>query len=123
MSVQAFRDAVEAGDHAAMVAALSEQAVLHSPVTFKPFEGRDAVAGLFAILLEVFEDFRYTDEFDAEGKVARVFRTRVGDRELEGVDLFRTGADGRIEELTVFVRPASGLMALGEAVGAKLAAA
>ena len=123
MSVQAFRAAVEAGDHAGMVAALAPDAVLRSPVTFKPFEGREAVAGLFAILLEVFEDFRYTDEFEAEGKLALVFGARVGDREVEGVDLFRLDAEGRIAELTVFVRPASGLMALGEAVGAKLAAA
>ena len=123
MSIQAFRTAVEAGDHDAMVAALAPDAVLRSPVTFKPFEGRDAVAGLFEILLEVFEDFHYTDEFEADGKVALVFRTRIGDREAEGVDLFRLDAEGRIAELTVFVRPASGLMALGEAVGAKLASA
>ena len=77
----AFRAAVESGDHAGMVAALAPDAVLRSPVSFKPFEGREAVAGLFAILLETFEDFRYTDEFEADGKAALVFRARVGDRD------------------------------------------
>jgi hypothetical protein len=75
---------------------------------------------VFEILLEVFEDFHYTDEFEAEGKAALIFQARVGDRELEGLDLFRLDGEGRIAELTVMVRPLSGLTALGEAVGARL---
>ena len=117
-----FRAAVQSGDHAGMVAALAPDPVLRSPVSFKPFEGREAVSRLFEILLEVFEDFRYTDEFEADGKAALIFRTRVGDRDVEGLDLFRFDADGRIRELTVMVRPASAVMALGEAVGARLGA-
>jgi hypothetical protein len=119
----AFRAAAETGDHAAMVATLAPGAVLRSPVSFKPFEGREAVSRLFAILLETFEDFRYTDEFEADGKAALVFTARVGDRELEGLDLFRFDADGQVAELTVMVRPLSAAIALAEAVGPKLAAA
>ena len=118
-----FRAAVESGDHAGMVAALAPDPVLNSPVSFKPFEGTEAISTLFAALLAVFEDFHYTDEFEADGKAALIFRTRVGDRDVEGLDLFRFAADGRIEELTVMVRPASAVMALGEAVGARLGAA
>jgi hypothetical protein len=119
----AFRTAVEARDHEAMAAAFAPDGILHSPVTFKPFEGRDAVAKLFAILMETFEDFRYTDEFEAEGKTALIFEARVGDRQVQGLDLFRFGPDGQIEELTVMVRPLSAAIALAEAVGPKLAAA
>jgi SnoaL-like domain len=118
-----FRAAVEAGDHAAMAAAFAPDAVLRSPVTFKPFEGREAISRLLAILLETFEDFRYTDEFEAEGKAALVFSARVGDRELEGLDLIRFDGQGQIAELTVMVRPLSAVIALAEAVGPKLAAA
>jgi hypothetical protein len=106
-----------------MVAAMAPDAVLRSPVTFKPFEGRDAVAKLFSILLETFEDFRYTDEFEADGKGALVFQARIGDREVEGLDLFRFDDEGRIADLTVMVRPLSAAIALAEAVGPKLAAA
>ena len=118
-----FRAAVEAGDHAGMVAAFAPDALLRSPVSFKPFEGREAISQLLAILLETFEDFRYTDEFEADGKAALVFRARVGDRELEGLDLIRFDEDGQIAELTVMVRPLSAVIALAEAVGPKLAAA
>ncbi len=119
----AFRQAVEDGDHADMVAAFAPDGILRSPVSFKPFEGREAVSKLFAILLETFEDFRYTDEFESDGSAALVFRARVGDREVEGLDLLRFGEDGRISELTVMVRPLSAAIALAEAVGPKLAAA
>jgi hypothetical protein len=118
-----FRAAIEAGDHAGMVAAFAPDAVLRSPVSFKPFEGREAISQLLAILLETFEDFRYTDEFEGEGKAALVFSARVGDRQLEGLDLFRFGPEGEIAELTVMVRPLSAVIALAEAVGPKLAAA
>ena len=123
MSHAAFRAAVEARDPAAMTAAMAPDAVLNSPVSFKPFEGREAVSRLFEILMETFEDFRDTDEFEADGTAALVFRARVGDRELEGLDLFRFDADGLVTELTVMVRPLSATIALAEAVGPKLAAA
>jgi len=119
----AFRTAVEAGDPAGMAAAFAPDAVLRSPVSFKPFEGREAIAQLLSILVETFEGFHYTDEFEADGKAALVFRARIGDRELEGLDLFRFAADGQIAELTVMIRPLSAVIALAEAVGPKLAAA
>jgi SnoaL-like protein len=120
----AFRAAVEAADHAAMVDALADDIRLHSPVAFRPFEGRDAVSQLFAALLETFEDFRYTDELRGDDGVhALIFRARVGDKQVEGLDLLRLDDEGKIYDFTVMVRPASGLMALAEAIGPKVAGA
>ena len=118
-----FRVAVEAQDHAGMLAALSPDVVLHSPVTFRPFEGRDAVGHVLAAVMRVFEDFRYTDELAGPGVTALVFRARVGDREAEGIDLVREGADGLIDDFTVLVRPLSALQALAEAMARELGAA
>jgi hypothetical protein len=118
-----FRDAIERGDLDGMVATLADDVVLHSPVSFKPFEGRDAVAQLFGILVRIFEDFRYTDDLPGEDVHAMIFRARIGDREVEGLDLIRPGPDGRIVDFTVMVRPLTGVVALAEAVGPQLAAA
>ena len=119
-----FRRAVEANSLDEMMAAFAEDAVLHSPITFHPFEGRPAIRQLLGILLEVFEDFRYTEELEAkDGTRALVFRARVGDRDLEGLDLLRFDADGRIRDFTVMVRPRSALESLLGAVGSRLAAA
>jgi len=41
-----FRDAVEAQDIEAAIALLAEDVVFRSPVVFKPYHGREAVAPL-----------------------------------------------------------------------------
>ena len=122
MSHDAFRAGVEARDHDAMVAALADDVVFHSPITFKPFEGRAAVAALLGVVMGTFEDFSYTDELDSDGVKALVFEARVGDRQVEGLDLLRFDAEGMIEDFTVMVRPLSAAMALAEAVGKGLEA-
>ena len=123
MSADAFRKAVEAFDLDAAIACLSPDVVLHSPVTFKPFVGRDAVAVLFGILFKTFEDFRYVDEFhNDDGSTVLHFRTRIGDRDVEGIDMIKAGADGLIEDFTVMVRPLSAVTALRDAIGAELGA-
>lgn len=117
-----FRKAVEAHDLDGMMATFAEDAVLHSPVTFKPFEGRAAIRQLLGILFEVFKDFRYSDELEAEdGTRALVFNARVGDRDLQGLDLIRFDGSGLIRDLTVMVRPRSALEALLAEVGPRLA--
>jgi hypothetical protein len=118
----AFRSAVEAGNLEGMLATFADDAVLHSPVTFKPFEGRAAIAQLLAILFEVFQDFKYSDELEAEdGTRALIFNARVGDRNLQGLDLIRFDDSGLIRDLTVMVRPRSALEALLAEVAPRLA--
>ena len=91
-----------------------------APAVFKPYEGRETVATILRTVFGVFEDFRYTDELDGEGIDVLVFEARVGDRSLQGIDLLRSDADGRITEFTVMIRPASGLIALAERMGPAL---
>ena len=117
MSHEAFRTAVEAGDLDGMVDALAEDVVFHSPITFKPFEGRESVAMLLGVVFRTFEDFRYTDELDGDEVKALVFQAKVGDKQVEGLDLLRFDGAGKIADFTVMVRPLSAAMALAEAVG------
>ena len=123
MAGSAFRAAVESADLDAAVALLADEVTFNSPVVHKPYAGRETVATILRTAFGVFEDFRYTDELEADGVHALIFRAHVGDRQLQGLDLIRTGADGRIVDFTVMVRPASGLMALAERMGPALAAA
>ena len=115
-----FRAAVESRDLARMEAALAPDVVFRSPAVFKPYEGREAVMHLLATVIQVFEDFEYTDELDGDGTHALIFRARVGDREVEGLDHLTLGADGLVTQLVVMVRPLSGLTALAEAMAERL---
>lgn len=119
MPAHPFRIAVEARDHDAMTATLHDDVVLHSPIAFEPFRSKAIVARLLEVLLnDVFEDFSYTDELVADdGTHGLVFTARIGDREVQGLDLVRHGADGRIEDFTVMVRPLSAATALRDAIG------
>ncbi len=122
MSTHAFRDAVVAHDHEALVATLAPDVTFSSPAVFKPYEGRDATAFVLAGVLQVFEDFRYIDELHGDDTATLRFVARVGDRHIEGVDLLRVGSDGLISDLTVMIRPLSGLQAVVEGMGRALAA-
>ena len=117
-----FRAAVESRDLGRMEAALAPDVVFRSPAVFKPYEGREAVMHLLATVVEVFEDFEYTDELAGDGTHALVFRARVGERMVEGLDHLTVDADGLVTELVVMVRPLSGLMALAEAMAERLGA-
>ena len=120
-----FRTAAESADLEGLLEPFAEDAILHSPVSFKPFEGKAEIRVLFAILVEVFEDFHYTDELASpDGRThALIFRCRVGSKDVQGMDLLRLGEDGAIQDFTVMVRPRSAVEALMQAVGARLAAA
>jgi hypothetical protein len=118
-----FRRGVESKDVGVMMEAFADGAILHSPITFRPFEGKEAIARLLGILMQVFQDFRYTDELTAEdGTKALIFRTRVGDRDVEGLDLIRFDDTGLIRDFTVMVRPRSAVEALLREVSSRLTA-
>ncbi len=82
-----FRAAAEGKDFSALDEIFTEDVSFRSPVVFKQYEGREAVAMLLAMVAHVFEDFRYTDQIETGDTAALAFEARVGDRELEGIDL------------------------------------
>jgi hypothetical protein len=120
MQSDGFRKAAEAKDFSAIDELFAEDVSFRSPVVFKPYEGRDAVAGLLGAVSQVFEDFRYTDHTETDNTATLAFSARVGDRELDGIDLLRFDGDGRIKEMAVYVRPMSGVNALAAAMSQKL---
>ena len=116
-----FRAAIEAGDIDAALALFSEGATLDSPVAFKPFVGTEAIGVVLRAIFETFEDFRYTDDLGGEAGVhALVFSARVEDKSVQGLDLIRSVDPGRITNLTVMIRPLSGLIAVAEAMAPKV---
>jgi hypothetical protein len=115
-----FRLAVEAKDLEAANEALREDVVLHSPILFRGFEGRDVVMQVLTHVAATLEDFVYTDELADERTVTLRFKAQVGDRELEGIDFLELDEEGRVAELTVFMRPLSAINAFNEQMKARL---
>jgi hypothetical protein len=119
----AFRRAAEAKDFSKLEELFADDVVFRSPVVFKPYEGREALAVLLGAVSQVLEDFRYADQVETGDSAVLVFAARVGDREVDGVDILRFGEDGRVREMMVMVRPMSGMHALAEAMRERLAEA
>lgn len=118
-----FRAAAAAGDVDAMLALLAPDVVFRSPVVFKPYVGREAVRPILEAVVQVFEDFRYVREIgtpDATDQ-ALVFNANIGGRQVEGCDFLHLDGTGSITELTVMIRPLSAVVALAEAMNARLA--
>jgi hypothetical protein len=116
----AFRAAAESKDFSAIEDIFTAEASFRSPAVFRPYEGREAIGMILGAVVQVFEDFRYTEQTESDDAAALAFRARIGDRELEGIDLLRFDDEGKVRELAVYVRPLSGLNALAEAMGRKL---
>jgi ketosteroid isomerase-like protein len=117
MRSDAFKAAVQARDPDALTEALAEDVVFRSPAVFKPYEGKAMVAAILTQgAMKVFEDFRYVEQLEDGDTAVLIFAARVGERELDGLDLLRFDADGKVRELMVMVRPMSGLNALAEAM-------
>ncbi|MGH8431162.1 MAG: nuclear transport factor 2 family protein [Solimonas sp.] len=119
-----FRAAIEARDIDAAVALLAEDVVFRSPVVFKPYRGRNAVALILHAASRVFEDFRYVREIGAPDATdqALVFHARIGELEIEGSDFLHRDEYGAIDELVVMVRPLTAGYALAERMKARLPA-
>ena len=121
MRSDAFRAAVEREDISALEAALRPDVVFRSPAVFRPYEGREAVLALLSAVFPVLEGFHYTDQVETGDTAVLAFSARVGDRDVDGIDLLRFDAEGKVRELTVYVRPLSGLQTLAETMMARMA--
>jgi len=100
---------------------IAEQAIFRSPVAYPPYPTRDIVCLVLRTAASVFENFAYHREFvGGPDNVVLEFSARVGGKELKGVDIIRFNEAGEIIEFEVMVRPANALMALGEAMGARI---
>lgn len=111
---------MEQRDIDTMVALLSPDVRLYSPVAFTPFTGHDQVRTLFTNLLEVFEAFHYVDELAGDGSHALIFRAHIGDVQVHGLDHMVFGEDGLVTEFTVMVRPLSAAIRLAETMAPRV---
>ncbi|MGD9622616.1 MAG: nuclear transport factor 2 family protein [Mycolicibacterium sp.] len=119
--MQAFRQAAEARDEAAIEALLADDVVFTSPVAFKPYRGKPITAAILRAVMRVFVDFRYIREIaDANGHdYALVFEATVAGKKITGCDFLHVDDGGLIDDFMVMVRPLSGAAALADAMGAQ----
>lgn len=114
---------VAARDLTPLPAMLSPSVVFRSPMAHTPYPGPQVTSMILGTVLNVFEDFTYHRELaSADGlSVVLEFSAAVQGKALKGIDMIRFDDDGKIVEFEVMVRPLSGLQALGDEMGRRLA--
>jgi SnoaL-like domain len=107
------------GDFRELPEIISADAVYHSPVEWHPYPGRELVCLLVRTAASVLEDFKYHRRFTDHDSAALEFTAHVGHEPLRAVHLLRFSAQNEITDIDLIARPAHGVMALGNAIGAK----
>lgn len=115
-----FRQAVETGQIAPVLDLLAEDVVFSSPVVFRSYEGKDMVSMLLTAASKVFKDFSYVSEVTDGANTVLLFKAKVLDRDVEGVDIVTTDETGTITALKVMMRPLSAVNAMRDAMGQEL---
>jgi hypothetical protein len=120
-----FRVAVEQGDVREARELFHEDAAFRSPVVFTPYEGREQVMAVLQAAERVLGrsgNFRYRHQLEnPDERVAILeFATDVDGKQVEGIDKLTFDEAGLITELTVMIRPASALQAVGARMAQEL---
>jgi len=118
-----FRRAAEAKDLELLSETLADDVVLHSPILFRGFEGKEIVTQVLTHVAATLEGLTYVDELAGEQSVCLRFTANVGDRQLEGIDYLTLDDEGKVIDLTVFMRPLSALTRFNEQMAERLGVA
>ncbi|WP_086829354.1 nuclear transport factor 2 family protein [Allokutzneria sp. NRRL B-24872] len=121
-TTETFRRATESGDVELAVSMMSEDVVLRSPLTDRGrFTGKADVRMVFEAAMGSFKDIRFHTDLGDDRKRALFYRGRVGRTAIEECSLVRLDQQGRITELTMWIRPMPGIVAVMGALGPKIA--
>lgn len=100
---------------------LAEDISLGAPPYWNRFEGRELVQHLLGVILQTIEGFTYHREWRSGSELALEFRGKVGELELQGIDLISLNEQGVVRNLDVLMRPANAIGALQTRVAPRMA--
>jgi hypothetical protein len=119
MSIEDFQKAARTKDIELAMSALADDAVLHSPLTDRfTFNGKDDIRQLFETAYEKFEGLDYHTVI---GDRVLIGGASIKGQRFEETLLLTLDDHGKIAEITLFIRPLTGLTAVMAALGPTLA--
>jgi hypothetical protein len=103
---------------------LADDAVFHSPVVHTPQVGKAATRMYLAAAFQVFfnPSFRYVREIAGERDAVLEFTLEIDGVAINGVDMIKCDAHGKITEFKVMIRPLKAINLIHQKMGAMLQA-
>jgi SnoaL-like domain len=115
LAVRRWHAVVESGDVALLDDLLAEDVTFRSPAVFRPQEGKALTTMYLAGAMKVLgPTLHYVSEWHAPDSAVLEFEADLEGVFVQGVDLMRWNADGRLTSFTVMMRPLRGLEKLIE---------
>jgi ketosteroid isomerase-like protein len=106
-TIAAWHKIIKTKDAAGLDNILADNVVFHSPIVHTPQEGKPITKLYLTAALYVFNNdtFKYLREVISDNNAVLEFSTVIEGITVNGVDMITWGADGRITEFKVMVRP------------------
>jgi hypothetical protein len=121
-AVRAWHDVVRSRDPALLDDLLADDVVFRSPAVFKPQEGKAVTKQYLTSAMAVLgPSLRYVGEWHGETSSVLEFEADLEGVYVQGVDMLRWNAEGKLIGFTVMVRPMRGLQKLIELMARQLA--
>lgn len=116
-----WKTAVEAGDAHTAAEAVAAEAVLVSPLTDRfEFRGRGEIETLLRSVFEVFTGIGFLDDLRGDGRAVLVAEGDVGALRLWEAQHLLLDRDGRIDRMTLAMRPLPAVTAFTRALGPRV---
>ena len=122
--VAVWHELIKTRDPARLDELLADEAVFISPVVHTPQRGKALTGAYLLAAFEVFGNpsFHYVREIIGESDAMLEFETDIEGVRVNGVDIIKWNASGRIVEFKVMVRPLKAIQLIHERMGAMLQA-
>lgn len=101
---------------------LDENVSLGAPPYWEKLRGRKLIHHLLGLIVHTIDGFTYHREWCNGSELALEFTGRVGERELQGIDLISLNDNLLVQNLDVLMRPVNSVIALRDAIAPQMAA-
>ncbi len=121
-TIATWHKLLEEKDAAGLDNLLADDVVFYSPVVHTPQKGKQITTLYLTAALFVFanENFKYVRELISGNNAVLEFTTVIDGITVNGVDMITWGADGRITEFKVMVRPLKAINLIHKMMGEML---
>jgi ketosteroid isomerase-like protein len=121
-TVAAWHKLLETKDADGLDEILADNVVFHSPIVHTPQEGKPITKLYLTAALYVFNNgsFKYLRKIISGNNAVLEFTTEIDGITVNGVDMITWGADGRITDFKVMIRPLKAINLIHKMMGEML---
>jgi hypothetical protein len=122
--VDTWHELIRSGDSSGLDRLLADDAVFVSPIVHAPQRGKALAKAYLMAAITVFlnPSFRYVREIVGPSDAMLEFETQIDGVLVNGVDIIKWNAAGKIVEFKVMIRPLKAINLIHERMAAMLAA-